>query len=76
MKRGRSHGPAKPAFIAPSAVSKRLSDIEARFGTPLPKRSKRGVEPTPAGLALLPKPEQRPGEQPPPACWRAPAVAA
>lgn len=41
------------AFIAPSAVSKRISDIETRFGTPLFKRSKRGVEPTPAGLALL-----------------------
>ncbi|AZF41930.1 Transcriptional regulator, LysR family [Pseudomonas sp. R1-43-08] len=41
------------AFIAPSAVSKRISDIEARFGTPLLNRSKRGVEPTPAGLALL-----------------------
>ena len=41
------------AFMAPSAVSKRISDIEARFGTPLLKRSKRGVEPTPAGLALL-----------------------
>lgn len=41
------------AFLAPSAVSKRISDIEVRFGTPLLKRSKRGVEPTPAGLALL-----------------------
>lgn len=41
------------AFIAPSAVSKRISDIEARFGTSLLKRSKRGVEPTPAGQALL-----------------------
>jgi DNA-binding transcriptional LysR family regulator len=41
------------AFMAPSAVSKRISDIEARFGTALLKRSKRGVEPTPAGLALL-----------------------
>jgi DNA-binding transcriptional LysR family regulator len=41
------------AFIAPSAVSKRISDIETRFGTPLLKRSKRGVEPTPAGMALL-----------------------
>jgi DNA-binding transcriptional LysR family regulator len=41
------------AFMAPSAVSKRISDIEARFGTPLLNRSKRGVEPTPAGLALL-----------------------
>ncbi len=41
------------AFIAPSAVSKRISDIEVRFGTRLLKRSKRGVEPTPAGQALL-----------------------
>jgi DNA-binding transcriptional LysR family regulator len=41
------------AFIAASAASKRLSDIEQRFGTVLLKRSKRGVEPTSAGLALL-----------------------
>jgi DNA-binding transcriptional LysR family regulator len=41
------------AFMAPSAVSKRISDIEVRFGTPLLSRSKRGVEPTPAGMALL-----------------------
>lgn len=41
------------AFMAPSAVSKRISDIEARFGTSLLNRSKRGVEPTPAGHALL-----------------------
>ena len=41
------------ASLAPPAVSKRISDIEARFGTALLKRSKRGVEPTPAGLALL-----------------------
>lgn len=39
--------------MAPSAVSKRISDIEVRFGTPLLSRSKRGVEPTPAGMALL-----------------------
>lgn len=44
---------SEKAFIAPSAVSKRISDIEVRFGTPLLKRSKRGVEPTPAGVALL-----------------------
>jgi DNA-binding transcriptional LysR family regulator len=41
------------AFIAPSAVSKRISDIEVRFGTRLLKRSKRGVEPSSAGQALL-----------------------
>ncbi|WP_027593266.1 LysR family transcriptional regulator [Pseudomonas sp. LAIL14HWK12:I7] len=41
------------AYMAPSAVSKRISDIEARFGITLLKRSKRGVESTPAGVALL-----------------------
>ena len=41
------------AFMAPSAVSKRISDIEARFGVSLLKRSKRGAAPTPAGQALL-----------------------
>ncbi|MCG4454900.1 LysR family transcriptional regulator [Pseudomonas sp. MMS21-TM103] len=40
-------------FIAPSAVSKRIADIEATFGTPMLIRSKRGVTPTPAGQALL-----------------------
>ncbi|MEX0295798.1 LysR family transcriptional regulator [Pseudomonas putida] len=44
------------AFMAPSAVSKRISDIEARFGTTLFKRSKRGVEPTPAGFACCAMP--------------------
>lgn len=41
------------AFIAPSAVSKRIADIEMRFGTPLLTRGKRGVLPTAAGHALL-----------------------
>jgi len=50
---GTIAGAGERAFMAPSAVSKRISDIEARFGTALFKRSKRGVEPTPAGLALL-----------------------
>nr|WP_089167579.1 LysR family transcriptional regulator [Azotobacter chroococcum] len=40
-------------FIAPSALSKRIADIEATFKTPLLVRSKRGVVPTPAGQALL-----------------------
>ncbi|MFL9812605.1 LysR family transcriptional regulator [Stutzerimonas sp. VN223-3] len=40
-------------FIAPSAVSKRIADIEADIGTPLLVRSKKGVVPTPAGQALL-----------------------
>jgi len=40
-------------FIAPSAVSKRIADIEATFGVQLLLRSKHGVVPTPAGQALL-----------------------
>lgn len=40
-------------FIAPSAVSKRIADLEAAIGTPLLLRSKHGVVPTPAGQALL-----------------------
>ena len=39
--------------IAAAAVSKRLSDIEQTLGTPLLRRTNRGVEPTDAGLALL-----------------------
>ncbi|CAL8973577.1 HTH-type transcriptional regulator GltC [Rhodoplanes serenus] len=38
--------------IAPSAVSKRISDIEARVGVSLLYRLREGVEPTPAGQAL------------------------
>lgn len=40
-------------YIAPSAVSKRIADIEADIGTALLLRSKKGVIPTPAGQALL-----------------------
>lgn len=40
-------------FIAPSAVSKRIADIEADLGVPMLRRSKRGVTPTPAGQVLL-----------------------
>ncbi|SFM15736.1 LysR family transcriptional regulator [Methylobacterium pseudosasicola] len=38
--------------IAASAVSKRISDLEARTGTALLYRLREGVEPTPAGHAL------------------------
>ncbi|MDT7838127.1 LysR family transcriptional regulator [Aquabacterium sp. OR-4] len=44
---------AAQAHIEPSAVSKRLSALEATLGTPLLLRGRRGVQPTPAGLALL-----------------------
>jgi len=39
--------------IAVAAASKRLSDLEARFGVPLFDRRARGVEPTEAGRALV-----------------------
>ncbi len=38
--------------IAASAISKRISELEARTGVPLLYRLREGVEPTPAGLAL------------------------
>lgn len=44
---------AAQAHIEPSAVSKRLTALEATLGTPLLLRGRRGVQPTPAGLALL-----------------------
>ncbi len=44
---------AEREFIAASAVSKRLSDLEAALGTPLLYRHSRGVDLTPAGESLL-----------------------
>jgi DNA-binding transcriptional LysR family regulator len=44
---------AEREFIAASAVSKRLSDLEAALETPLLYRHARGVDLTPAGETLL-----------------------
>jgi DNA-binding transcriptional LysR family regulator len=44
---------AEREFIAASAVSKRLSDLEAMLDTPLLYRHTRGVNLTPAGESLL-----------------------
>ena len=44
---------AEREFIAASAVSKRLSDLEATVDTPLLYRHSRGVRLTPAGESLL-----------------------
>lgn len=44
---------AEHCHTVASAISKRLSDLEAGYGTALLVRSSKGVEPTPAGLALL-----------------------
>ena len=42
----------REALVA-SALSKRIGALEAEFGVPLLLRRRRGVEPTPAGEALL-----------------------
>lgn len=44
---------AEQAHIEPSAVSKRIAQLEEQLKTPLLVRGRRGVQPTPAGLALL-----------------------
>ncbi|WP_269501606.1 LysR family transcriptional regulator [Burkholderia sp. IMCC1007] len=44
---------AEEAHIEPSAISKRIAQLESDLGVPLLTRSRRGVEPTPACNALL-----------------------
>lgn len=44
---------AEKEHIEPSAISKRISQLELGLGIPLLLRSRRGVQPTPAGVSLL-----------------------
>lgn len=44
---------ATQEHIEPSAISKRIAQLEERLGAQLLVRGRRGVHPTPAGLALL-----------------------
>ena len=44
---------AEREHIEPSAISKRIAQFEGDLGTPLLLRSRRGVQPTPAGLTVL-----------------------
>jgi DNA-binding transcriptional LysR family regulator len=44
---------AEQEHIEPSAISKRIAQLETALGTPLLVRGRRGVQPTPAGVALL-----------------------
>lgn len=44
---------AAQEHIEPSAISKRIAQLESTLGTPLLVRQRRGVQPTPAGTALL-----------------------
>ena len=45
-------GAVEPNVISPSAVSRRISDLEMRLGTTLIFHQTKGVTPTPAGDAL------------------------
>jgi DNA-binding transcriptional LysR family regulator len=53
MDTGTIAGAAARENIAPSAISKRLSDLERNLKTVLIGRSNRGIEPTSAGQELL-----------------------
>lgn len=44
---------AAQEHLEPSAISKRIAQLEQRLGTTLLVRGRRGVEPTPAGVAML-----------------------
>lgn len=52
-ERGSIAKAATQEFVAASAVSKRMSELEFTVGTPLLQRHARGVRPTPAGESLL-----------------------
>ena len=52
-ERGSIGKAAEQEFLATSAVSKRLSDLEATVGSSLLYRTARGATPTPAGQSLL-----------------------
>src|SRR5512134_2211621 len=51
-ERNIARAAAREALV-PSAVSKRIAAVEAAIGSPLLKRGRRGIEPTPAGEVLL-----------------------
>lgn len=44
---------AEQEHIEPSAISKRIAQLEATLGTEVLVRTRRGVQPTPAGLAVV-----------------------
>ncbi|HVW53626.1 MAG TPA: LysR family transcriptional regulator [Trinickia sp.] len=44
---------AKEMHIEPSAISKRIAQLESDLAVPLLVRTRRGVQPTPAGIVLL-----------------------
>jgi DNA-binding transcriptional LysR family regulator len=53
VEEGAIAAAAEREHIAASAVSKRIKELEERFGTPLLRRTNKGVVPTDAGVTLL-----------------------
>jgi DNA-binding transcriptional LysR family regulator len=53
VEHGTLAAAAEREHIAPAAVSKRISNLEDVLGAKLLLRSNKGIEPTPAGMALL-----------------------
>ncbi len=53
VEEGAIAAAAEREHIAASAVSKRIKELEERFGTPLLRRTNKGVAPTDAGITLL-----------------------
>ncbi len=53
VEEGAIAAAAEREHIAPSAMSKRIKELEQRFHTPLLRRTNRGVVPTDAGITLL-----------------------
>jgi len=53
VEEGAIAAAAEREHIAASAVSKRIKELEERFGTPLLRRTNKGVVPTDAGITLL-----------------------
>jgi DNA-binding transcriptional LysR family regulator len=53
VEQGSIAAAAQSNHIAPAAVSKRISELEATLRTPLLTRTNKGVRGTPAGMALL-----------------------
>jgi DNA-binding transcriptional LysR family regulator len=52
IREGSIRAAAESLNVAPSAVSRQISDLEQRLGLPLLERLPRGVVPTEAGLAI------------------------
>jgi DNA-binding transcriptional LysR family regulator len=50
---GNMKDAAAQAHIEPSAISKRIAQLEDTLGTPVLVRGRKGATPTPAGVALL-----------------------